>query len=123
MAKQHEDIKFLKIDVDDVDKEMEKKIMNFSSVPTFRYFKDGELVKETSGANLENIKLNIKNLLPNDEKSVEPAATSAAAEKNILKDSIYYVSEYADYEKLVNTGLVVIDFTAGEDFDLLIFQF
>ena len=31
-----------------------------------------------------------------------------------LKDSIHYVSEYSEYEQLVKSGLVVIDFTAGD---------
>ena len=106
LAKEHTNIKFVKIDIDQVDEDMESKVMSFSGVPTFRFFKEGELIKEMSGANLNKIKANIDVLLGK--------STEIKNAEDLLKDSIYCVSEYSHYEMLTKAGLAVVYFTQSE---------
>ena len=54
----------------------------------------------------------LKEKLSAIEKEQESKKSSESLE-SLLKDSIYNVSEYVHYEKLISSGLVVIDFTAG----------
>ncbi|XP_041077379.1 thioredoxin-like [Polyodon spathula] len=53
LAEQHKDVVFLKVDVDDAQDVAE--MCNVSSMPTFQFFKNGQMVEEFSGANKDKL--------------------------------------------------------------------
>ena len=108
LSKEHANIKFIKLDVEEVDDEIIKNVKGPRQLPTIRFLRDGVTVKETRGNEKDSVKKNIQILLGNLSEILEIKSV-----EDLLKDSIYNVSEYVHYEKLISAGLVVIDFTAG----------
>ena len=58
LAEKHNDVVFIHVDVDKLDEL--KDGSDVRGVPTFKFFKDGELLKAFAGASVEKVKDSIK---------------------------------------------------------------
>lgn len=71
-AKNHPNIKFVHVDIDEVMDTMEDELSDVSAVPTFKLYKDGKCVKRFSGANPKLLEEWIKEVEEEASKQKEP---------------------------------------------------
>ena len=62
LAVQRPDVIFLEIDVDDPDHEQTCSAFKVTAMPTFKYIRNGQVVGETIGANLNDILQKVNSL-------------------------------------------------------------
>ena len=74
LASEHENIKFLKIDVDKMKEHLEDVLKEINSVPTFYFYANGVLTDQLSGANPNLLKKKIEQLSTLDENEAKPIA-------------------------------------------------
>jgi thioredoxin 1 len=113
LAKKHNEINFLHVDIDSSSESMPNQVSDIYSVPTFHYYKDGKVVDKLEGANINMLITKLERLKEkkSDKKDSNNDAKSSSSNSG-EGGEVREVTTAKEYNEIIATGKTIVDFSA-----------